>query len=147
VLLHGHCHHKATGGIAGEQKLLEAMGMAVEAPEAGCCGMAGSFGFEAAHYDISMACGERVLLPEVRNADEHTLVVTDGFSCRTQIEQGNTGRTALHVAEVLRAAAHPEEKLPAVQAPRRRGVLALAAIGGTALLAGLALGLPGNRNA
>jgi FAD/FMN-containing dehydrogenase/Fe-S oxidoreductase len=145
ALLHGHCHHKATGGIGGEQKLLEAMGMEVEAPETGCCGMAGSFGFEAGHYDISMACGERVLLPEVRNAAPETVVVADGFSCRTQIEQGGTGRKALHVAEVLRLASSPDGSLTAVEAsPRHRGAIVLAALGGAALL-GLGLVVQGIR--
>jgi Fe-S oxidoreductase len=71
---------------------------------AGCCGMAGSFGFERGdHYELAMAAGERVLLPRVREADADTLVIADGFSCRTQIEQG-TGRRALHLAEVLQRA-------------------------------------------
>jgi Fe-S oxidoreductase len=101
VVLHGHCHHKATGGIDPEQELLEKMGAEVETPDSGCCGMAGAWGYEAAHYDVSMAAGERVLLPAVRAADADTLIVADGFSCKTQIEQGHTGRRALHLAEVL----------------------------------------------
>ena len=64
------------------------------------CGMAGSFGFEAPHYDVAMACGERVLLPEIRATPENTLIVADGFSCREQIAQA-TGREALHVAQVI----------------------------------------------
>ena len=63
--------------------------------------MAGGWGYEHGHYDVSMACGERVLLPKVREAPADTLVVADGFSCRSQIEQGGTGRRALHVAQVL----------------------------------------------
>jgi Fe-S oxidoreductase len=102
ALLHGHCHHKATGGIEPERKLLEAMGLDVETPDSGCCGMAGAFGFEADHYEISMACAERVLLPAVREAAD-AMIVADGFSCRTQIEHG-TGRKALHLAEVLELA-------------------------------------------
>jgi Fe-S oxidoreductase len=104
ALLHGHCHHKATGGIESEQKLLEKMGIEVDAPDSGCCGMAGSFGFEESHYEVSMACGDRVLLPKVREAPPETIVVADGFSCRTQIEQGRTNRRALHVAQVLKMA-------------------------------------------
>jgi FAD/FMN-containing dehydrogenase/Fe-S oxidoreductase len=100
VLLHGHCHHKATGGIDSEQKLLERMGARVEAPDSGCCGLAGSWGYEPGHYDVSMACGERVLLPAAREASTDTLLVADGFSCRTQIEHG-ARRKALHVAQVL----------------------------------------------
>jgi Fe-S oxidoreductase len=119
ALLHGHCHHKATGGIASEQKLLEKMGAEVDAPDSGCCGMAGSFGFEASHYEISMACGERVLLPKVREAAADTIVVADGFSCRTQIEQGDTGRRALHVAEVLNLAYEHGPGGPAGSYPER----------------------------
>jgi FAD/FMN-containing dehydrogenase/Fe-S oxidoreductase len=104
VLLHGHCHHKATGGLDAERKLLEKMGVEVDAPDSGCCGMAGSFGFEAEKYEVSMACGERVLLPRVREASPDTIVLADGFSCRTQIEQGGTDRRALHVAQVLKLA-------------------------------------------
>jgi FAD/FMN-containing dehydrogenase/Fe-S oxidoreductase len=135
VLLHGHCHHKATGGIEAERALLERMGVEVEAPDAGCCGLAGSFGFEADHYDISMACGERVLLPAVRKAGDGTLVVADGFSCRTQIEHG-TGRRALHVAEVVKLA--QDGTLAAPPSPNGRAGAALVAGGaGAALLAGL----------
>jgi Fe-S oxidoreductase len=104
ALLHGHCHHKATGGIAPEKKLLEQMGLEVEELDSGCCGMAGGWGYEPDHYDVSMACGERVLLPKVREASPETLVVSDGFSCRSQIEQGDTGRGALHVAQVIKLA-------------------------------------------
>jgi Fe-S oxidoreductase len=103
ALLHGHCHHKATGGIDPEQRLLEAMGIEVEVLDSGCCGMAGSWGYEASHYEVSQACGERVLFPKVREAGAETLLVADGFSCKTQIEQG-TGRKALHVAQVLKLA-------------------------------------------
>jgi FAD/FMN-containing dehydrogenase/Fe-S oxidoreductase len=103
ALLHGHCHHKATGGIESEQNLLEAMGLEVEVLDSGCCGMAGSWGYEAAHYGVSQACGERVLFPRVRRTTPDTLVVADGFSCKTQLEQG-VGRKALHVAQVLKLA-------------------------------------------
>jgi len=71
--------------------------------DSGCCGMAGAFGFEKAHYDVSIACGERVLLPSVRKAAPDTLIVTNGFSCREQIWQ-TTNRRALHVAQVLKMA-------------------------------------------
>jgi Fe-S oxidoreductase len=100
----GHCHHKATGGIDPEVELLKKMGVEVETLTAGCCGLAGSWGFEAAHHDVSMTCGEQGLLPKVRELDDETLVVADGFSCKTQIEQGDTGRRALHVAQVLKLA-------------------------------------------
>ena len=100
----GHCHQKATGGIGSEVALLQRMGVEVETLSAGCCGLAGSWGFEAGHYEVSMACGEQGLLQRVRELDEGTLVVADGFSCKTQIDHGNTGRRALHVAEVLKLA-------------------------------------------
>jgi Fe-S oxidoreductase len=104
ALLHGHCHERATEGFEPTQKLLEKMGLQVATPDSGCCGMAGAWGYEDSHYDVSMACGERVLLPAVRDAAPQTLVVTDGFSCRSQIEQGDTGRRALHLAQVLQLA-------------------------------------------
>jgi Fe-S oxidoreductase len=111
ALLHGHCHHRATGGISPEQQLLEKMGLEVEELESGCCGMAGGWGYEPGHYDVSVACGERVLLPKVRAASPETLIVADGFSCRSQIEQCNTGRNGMHVAEVIKLAREREEVL------------------------------------
>jgi FAD/FMN-containing dehydrogenase/Fe-S oxidoreductase len=104
ALLHGHCHHKATGGISPEKQLLEKMGLDVEELDSGCCGMAGGWGYEPGHYDVSVACGERVLLPKVREASPETLIVADGFSCRSQIEQCATGRNGMHVAEVIKLA-------------------------------------------
>jgi Fe-S oxidoreductase len=103
AVLHEHCHQHATGGIDPDRKLLEAMGVEVEVPESGCCGMAGAWGYEHAHYDVSMACAERVLLPKVREVPTDTLLVTAGFSCRSQIEHA-TPRRALHVAQVLQLA-------------------------------------------
>ncbi len=113
----GHCHHKATGGIDSEVELLQRMGVEVETLQAGCCGLAGSWGFEAGHHEVSMDVGELGLLPKVRELDEDTIVVADGFSCKTQIEQGSTGRRGLHVAQVLKlahehGAAGPKEPLP-----------------------------------
>jgi len=104
ALLHGHCHHRATGGVDGEQKLLERMGVQVEKLETTCCGMAGSWGFEADHHELSMRIGEQSVLPKVRSAPLDSLIVADGFSCKTQIEQSGIGRRALHVAEVLQLA-------------------------------------------
>jgi FAD/FMN-containing dehydrogenase/Fe-S oxidoreductase len=109
ALLHGHCHHRATGGISSEKELLEKMGLDVEELDSGCCGMAGGWGYEPDHYDVSIACGERVLLPKVREAAAETLIVADGFSCRSQIEQTHTGREALHVAQVLKLACERDE--------------------------------------
>jgi Fe-S oxidoreductase len=105
ALVHGHCHHKSVLDFDRDVKVLEAAGVDVEVLDSGCCGMAGSFGFEADHYDVSIACGERVLLPAVRAADAHELLVTDGFSCREQILQA-TGRRSMHLAEVLAMPAH-----------------------------------------
>jgi len=103
VVLHEHCHQRATGGLDPDRKLLEAMGVEVEVPDSGCCGMAGAWGYEHSHYEVSEACGERVLLPKVRESANDTLIVTAGFSCRSQIEQG-TPRKALHVAQVIQLA-------------------------------------------
>ena len=109
VLLHGHCHHKALMKMTDEESLLKKMGAQVTSPDAGCCGMAGPFGFDADKFDVSMAIGERVLLPAVRNAPSDTLIVSDGFSCREQIYQG-TGRKALHLAEVVQTGAQRKTK-------------------------------------
>jgi FAD/FMN-containing dehydrogenase/Fe-S oxidoreductase len=100
VMLHGHCHHKAIAKLDDEEAILTQMGVRLESLDSGCCGMAGSFGFEADHYDVSMQVGELVLLPAVRRAGADTLIVADGFSCREQIRQG-TSKRALHLAEVL----------------------------------------------
>ncbi len=104
ALVHGHCHHKALMGMADEERLLKEVGLELAAPETGCCGLAGSFGYERDHYDVSMKVGEHALLPAVRRAPEDALIIADGFSCRCQIEQG-TDRRALHLAEVLQMAA------------------------------------------
>jgi Fe-S oxidoreductase len=103
ALLHGHCHHKAIMQLGCEETLLEKMGLDLKVLDSGCCGMAGAFGFEAEKYDVSVACGERVLLPEVRSAPKDALIIADGFSCREQIEQ-LTSRRALHTAQVLEMA-------------------------------------------
>ncbi|HLK40185.1 MAG TPA: FAD-binding and (Fe-S)-binding domain-containing protein, partial [Polyangiaceae bacterium] len=100
AIVQGHCHHKAIMKLDPERRVLEQMGLEVEVLESGCCGMAGSFGYEKDKVSVSLAAGERVLLPRVRGADTTTLVVANGFSCRTQIEYA-TERGALHLAEVL----------------------------------------------
>jgi Fe-S oxidoreductase len=105
-LVHGHCHHKSIMGLSDQEDLLRKLGLTIEVPESGCCGMAGAFGFERGdHYDVSIACGERMLLPAVREAGNDTLIIANGFSCREQICQ-TTGREALHLAQVLRMALH-----------------------------------------
>lgn len=128
VLLHGHCHDKSVLDFGAERQLVAAMHVDLQVPDTGCCGLAGSFGFEADHYDVSMAIGERVLLPAVREGGDGTLIVSDGFSCREQILHG-TGRTALHFAELIALALHelraaPDEVGPDVRVTPRPGVLA-----------------------
>ncbi len=103
ALVHGHCHQKALVGMSFEESLLRKAGLQIETLDAGCCGMAGAFGFEKAHYEVSQRCGELGLFPAVRAAAPDTLLVADGFSCREQILQA-TGRRALHLAQVLRLA-------------------------------------------
>ncbi len=105
AIVHGHCHHHAIMKMKAEKAVLTKLGLDFEILDSGCCGMAGSFGFEKDHYDVSMQVGERVLLPAVRNASKDTLIIADGFSCREQIAQA-TGRRALHLAQVIQMAMH-----------------------------------------
>jgi FAD/FMN-containing dehydrogenase/Fe-S oxidoreductase len=101
VLIHGHCHHKAVfGGPKSEIALLRAAGADVEPIETTCCGMAGPFGFEAEKYEVSKTIAGLGLLGPIESADQETLIVADGFSCREQIAQLG-GRDAQHFAEVL----------------------------------------------
>src|SRR3989449_9639844 len=100
ALLHGHCHQKAMVGTAPTVAALTWAGYEVSEVDSGCCGMAGSFGFEREHYDISVALGNRRLAPAVKAADPHTPVVAPGVSCRPQIEH-LAGRRARHPAEAL----------------------------------------------
>ena len=101
ALLHGHCHQKAFGAMPAVQRALSLVpGLKVETVESSCCGMAGSFGYEADHYAVSMKMAELSLLPRVRAAGEDTLLVADGTSCRHQIADG-ASRKAVHVAQVL----------------------------------------------
>jgi FAD/FMN-containing dehydrogenase/Fe-S oxidoreductase len=143
AIVHEHCHKKAVLDSATERNVFDRMLLRHERLESGCCGMAGAFGFERAHYEMSIACGERVLLPRVRGALPETLIVADGFSCREQIAQ-TTRRRALHPAEVMKLAiddrgldrddAYPERRLgPDDDRKRRRIVL----IGYTVLAAAL----------
>lgn len=153
ALVHGHCHHKAIMRLKEEESLFKRMGLQYEMPNSGCCGMAGSFGFESDKYDVSVAAGERVLLPAVRRATPETIIIADGFSCKEQIGQ-LSDRRALHTAEVLalamenpdgQAKEFPEQQFiaPRIKAQKRSmlkaalitagaiaGVSALAAIGG-----------------
>jgi Fe-S oxidoreductase len=104
ALLHGHCHQQAFGAMAAVEGALRLVPeLQVETVESTCCGMAGAFGYEAEHYEVSMAMGELSLLPAVRAAAPDTLVVASGTSCRHQIDHG-AARQAIHVARVLEAA-------------------------------------------
>jgi Fe-S oxidoreductase len=114
ALVHVHCHQRSVVGAAADMRLLTRLGLEFQVPEAGCCGMAGAFGYEREHYDVSMWIGERALLPAVRKADDATLVIADGFSCREQIRQG-AGRGPLHVAQVLREALRSARDVREVQ--------------------------------
>jgi FAD/FMN-containing dehydrogenase/Fe-S oxidoreductase len=105
AILHGHCHHKSVMKMTAEESLLRRLGIDFQSPAPGCCGMAGSFGFERDKYDISMVIGELELLPAIRQAPADWLIIANGFSCREQIAQG-TDRHALHLAEVLQMALH-----------------------------------------
>ena len=110
ALLHGHCHQKAFDAMSAVERVLGLVPeLKVKTLESSCCGMAGAFGYEAVHYDVSMKMAEAALLPAVRKADANTLLVADGTSCRHQIHDGlKTGekrgtaeREAMHVAQVL----------------------------------------------
>lgn len=101
IKLHGHCHQKALVGTKATLNVLRAIpGANVIEIDSGCCGLAGSFGYEVEHYDISMKIGELKLFPSIRQSSEATLIVADGFSCRSQIEHG-TSRRAYHLVEIL----------------------------------------------
>ncbi len=140
AIVQGHCHHKSVLDFDSERALLERMGLEATVLDSGCCGMAGSFGFERDKYDVSLAIGERVLLPAVRAADADTLIVADGFSCREQIAQA-TDRRALHLADVLRMAMERqrgraldgERALAAIERDRREHAITTGVVAGIAL--------------
>jgi Fe-S oxidoreductase len=141
ALLHMHCHHRSVLDPAPERQVLQDMGLEIEQPPVGCCGLAGSFGYEREHYPVSMQIGEQVLLPHVRKMPADSIVIADGFSCRQQIRDG-TGRWAMHPAEVIALAIESAGNLPRTipegryleAPPRQNGAAVLAA-------AGLALGI------
>jgi FAD/FMN-containing dehydrogenase/Fe-S oxidoreductase len=120
VIVHGHCHQKAVVGMEAEKKLLPD----AEFLDDGCCGMAGSFGFEREKYDLSMQIYEHALGPRLRGAGAETVVLADGFSCRTQVEQA-TGRRPMHLAELLRGAAVDRPRARSAWAPVVAGVAAM----------------------
>jgi FAD/FMN-containing dehydrogenase/Fe-S oxidoreductase len=147
ALLHGHCHHKSIMKMTAEESLLRRIGIDFQSPAPGCCGMAGSFGFERDNYEVSAVIGELELLPAVRQAPDDWLIIADGFSCREQIAQG-TGRHALHLAEVLQMALDPTQqnddpfpesasvrrRQAELQASMKRSALGLGAIAAGSLL-------------
>ncbi len=147
AVLHGHCHHKAIiKGAEHERKLLEGMELGVRTLADGCCGMAGSFGFEADKYEVSTQIGEHALIPAMRKSGLSEIIVADGFSCREQIAQ-MTDRHALHTAEVLQLAIRygkagpgglmPEQEVMKEHAAalRKSKIESAAVIGGIALAA------------
>ncbi len=121
AVVHGHCHHKSVLKMNAEEAVLRRIGIDFQTPAPGCCGMAGSFGFEHDKYEVSMAIGELDLLPAIRKAPPHWLVIANGFSCREQIAQG-TDRHAFHLAEVLQMALHEGLLGPHGSYPERRQV-------------------------
>jgi hypothetical protein len=119
ALVQRHCHHEHVMKFDAENNVLKKMGLDYELLDSGCCGMAGSFGYESDHFEVSRAIGERSLLPAVREADDDTLIIADGFSCREQIA-GLTGRGALHLAQVLQLALNEGPDGPSEPLPEKR---------------------------
>lgn len=149
AIVQKHCHHDHVMSYKDENILLQRLGLDFEVLDSGCCGMAGSFGFEAENYDVSVRVGERALLPSVREAPADTLVIADGFSCREQVAD-LTGRGALNVAQVLQMALRegpggPQGGLaeegyqPLGKWEPRPSRAAVAAVVGVGLLAGVGL--------
>ncbi len=144
ALVHLHCHQKATSDTDCDVEVLDRLGLDHEVLDSGCCGLAGSFGYQAGEpYEVSIKAGEQVLLPAVREASPEALIVTDGFSCRSQIA-GATDRRALHLAQVVQMALRdgpsgppgPRPERGYVESPDGSGskATALAAVGGAAAL-------------
>ena len=104
AIVQPHCHQHAVLGTEADREVMARVGLDAEVLDVGCCGLAGNFGFEDGHYEVSVACAEHGLLPAVRNAEPATAVLADGYSCRTQVDQADVGRTPLHLAEILAAA-------------------------------------------
>ncbi len=148
ALLHMHCHQRAVLNPHATEEIFRGMGLKLLDNKAGCCGVAGAFGYEEEHYDVAMQIGEQELLPRVRKLSEETLLISDGFSCRFQTEHG-AGRWAMHPAEVLLMARQAAGNLPETVPEKRYmepaakpELAALAAAGafaGAALAAWLAL--------
>ena len=117
-----HCHQRSTFGTKADTELLIAAGMDVNSVTDGCCGLAGNFGFEKGHYDVSVTCAEQSFMPALRNAGPDDEVVADGFSCRLQIEQ--VGKSpSKHLAQLLHERLIPAPREALEQAPVREGLL------------------------
>src|SRR5947209_2639584 len=149
ALVQGHCHHKSLLKFEAENSIMQKLGLNFEVLASGCCGMAGSFGFESDKYAVSLQIGERKLLPAVRQGPLSTMIVADGFSCREQIAQ-QTKRDALHLAEVIHMGLRPTDRASDGMYPedamvtrrksarrkaKLRALAALAAIGAGSVLA------------
>ena len=141
AIVQGHCHHKSVLGYDAQAEVWKRMKLDAKLLSSGCCGMAGSFGFERDEQkqEVSKACGERVLWPAVRDVGDDTLIIADGFSCQTQIESG-TERRAVHLAEVVKLARDGqqrpafEEREQYLRAPERLALAGLALIAAGTLL-------------
>ncbi|CAM5654343.1 putative Anaerobic glycerol-3-phosphate dehydrogenase subunit C [Streptomyces afghaniensis 772] len=136
-----HCHQHAIMKFDADRELMRRARLDADVLDEGCCGLAGNFGFERGHHEVSLAVAEQGVLPAVRAAAPGSLLLADGFSCRTQIDQGDTGRRALHLAEVLALglegtlpAEHPEHLAARPDRPSRAARWATTA-GATALTA------------
>lgn len=131
AVIQPHCHQHAILGTAPDAEILESAGVDAQLLDAGCCGLAGNFGFERDHYEVSVACAEDKLMPAVRAAGPQTLVVADGFSCRTQITHLADERTPVHTAQVLANTLHVEDapQHPGAGRPAARRITATAAVG------------------
>ncbi len=144
AIVHGHCHQEAVMGMSAEQNIYERMGLDFAILDSGCCGLAGSFGFERGHHEISVEIAEQRLLPAIRKAGDSTLIVADGFSCKTQIEQ-LTDRRALHTSQLIQMALdsgeggvsgpHPEDAYPDVEVVMNGGLPRSAKVAGAAAAA------------
>jgi FAD/FMN-containing dehydrogenase/Fe-S oxidoreductase len=149
ALVHFHCHQRATSDTDCDRKVLDRLGLDCDVLDTGCCGLAGSFGYERGErYEVSIKAAERELLPTVRDASPHALIVTDGFSCRSQIAHGSD-RRALHLGQVVQmamhdgpngpSAPHPEERYqaqPAIDGHGANRLRIAAAVGAAAALGG-----------
>jgi hypothetical protein len=133
--------------MTADQQVLDRLGVEYQVIDSGCCGMAGSFGFERHHFDVSQAIGEQRLMPALRSSSADTLVIADGFSCREQIEQA-TGRRAIHLAEVIAMQQHDavSEHSSAGRVLPRAAALLAAAAGVAAVLYMLQRAKPTIRN-